>query len=77
MPMMNGHWFGLGGLLMALLWIFVIAGSVWLVLTLARPQRQSGGGNSALRILQERLAHGAIDAEEFRSRRAVIEERAG
>lgn len=73
--MMNGYWFGFGGLFMVLFWVFVIAGIVWLVLALSR--QQQAGSNSgeigALRILEERLARGEIDAEEFRTRRAAIE----
>lgn len=73
MPMMNGYGFGFGGLFMVLFWIFVIAGIVWLVLTLARRQPTSED-RGARRILEERLARGEIDAEEFRVRRAAIEE---
>jgi putative membrane protein len=75
MTMMNSAWFGFGGVLMILFWVFVIAGTVWLVLALARPQARSADGPSAAaRILEERLARGEIDAEEFRARRAAIEE---
>lgn len=73
--MMYGNWFGMGGLLMLLFWVFVIALAVWLVLALSRSQARDGGGAStALRILEERLARGEIDAEEFRVRRAAIAE---
>ncbi len=74
MPMMDGYWFGFGGLLMLLFWVFAIAGIVWLVLALSRSQVRGGGESSALRILEERLARGEIDADEFRTRRAAIEE---
>jgi len=77
MPYMNGYWFGFAGLLMLLFWVVVIGGIIWLVLALSRQQRaQSGGagGGSALRILEERLARGEIDTDEFRTRRAAIEE---
>jgi putative membrane protein len=74
MPYMNGYWFGFGGLLMLLFWVFVIAGIVWAVLTLSRQQHARGGESGALRILEERLARGEIDTEEFRTRRAAIEE---
>ena len=75
MPMMDGYGFGLGGLVMVLFWVFAIAGIVWLVLTMSRSQFPRGGGaSSALRILEERLARGEIDAEEFRARRAAIAE---
>ena len=75
MPMMNGYWFGLGGLFMVLFWVFVIAGIVWLVLTLTRSTTRANddGRSSAVRILEERLARGEIDAEEFRTRRAALE----
>lgn len=72
--MMDGYWFGFGGLLMLLFWVFVIAGIVWLVLALSRSQFPRGGESNALRILEERLARGQIDAEEFRTRRAAVEE---
>ncbi|MEK7862098.1 MAG: SHOCT domain-containing protein [Chloroflexota bacterium] len=75
MTMMDGYWFGFGGLVMLLFWVFVIAGIVWLVLTLSRSQvRSSDGPSSARRILEERLARGEIDVEEFRTRRAALEE---
>jgi len=75
MPMMNGYWFGFGGLFMLIFWIFVIAGIVWLVLALSRSQARTGdGASTALRILEERLARGEIDVEEFRIRRAAIAE---
>jgi putative membrane protein len=71
--MMYGYSFGLGGLVMLLFWVFVVALVVWLVLTLSRSQvRGSDGQSSALRILEERLARGEIDGEEFRIRRAAI-----
>lgn len=75
MPMMNGYWFGLGGLVMVLFWIFVIAGIVWLVFVLSRSQTRASddGRSAAVRILEERLARGDIDAEEFRARRLALE----
>ncbi len=75
MPMMNGYPFGLGGLFMVLFWFFVIAGIVWLVLTLSRSTTRANddGRSSAVRILEERLARGEIESEEFRTRRAALE----
>ena len=75
MPMMNGYWFGLGGLVMVLFWVFVIAGIIWLVLTLSRSTTRANddGRSVAVRILEERLAGGEIDAEEFRTRRVALE----
>ena len=75
--MMNGYGYGFGGVMMVLVWVFVVALIVWLVLTLARSQSQPGSTssptNGALRILQERLARGEIDVEEYRLRRAALE----
>ena len=75
--MMNGYWLGgFGGIFMMLFWVFVIAGMVWLVLTLSRSQARSGddaSSSTARRILEERLARGDIDAEEFRLRRAALD----
>ena len=71
---MMGYGFGFGGVWMLLFWVFVIAGIVWLVLTLSRSQtRERGSGLDAVQILEERLARGEIDAEEFRTRRAALE----
>jgi putative membrane protein len=71
--MMYGYSFGLGGLVMMLFWVFLVALVVWLVLTFGRSQgRGSDGDGTAMRILEERLARGEIDADEFRTRRAAI-----
>ena len=74
---MMGYGFGFGGILMLAFWVFVIAGIVWLVLTLSRSQGSQGPlgdtRSSALRILEERLARGEIDAEDFKTRRALID----
>jgi putative membrane protein len=74
---MMGYGFGFGGILMLAFWVFVIAGIVWLALTLSRSQgSQAPRGDtrsSALRILEERLARGEIDAEDFKTRRGLID----
>ena len=76
---MMGGYFGFGWLFMLLFLVFMVAGIVWLVLAIARSQGTAGmkneSGSRALRILEERLARGEIDTEEFRTRRAAIEER--
>ena len=76
--MMGGYGYGWGGWMLLLFWVFVIAVIVWLVLTVARSQSQSSSPDSAARgglgILQERLARGEIDADEYRQRRALLEE---
>ncbi|MGH2796379.1 MAG: SHOCT domain-containing protein [Thermoleophilaceae bacterium] len=63
---------------MSVFWVLLVAGAVWLAVTLARSQGiDSGRGGphagTALRILEERLARGDIDVEEFRARKAAIE----
>jgi len=70
-----GMW-AFGWLFMALFWIFVIAGVVWLVLTVSgqRDRAARGPDRTALQILEERLARGAIDVEEFQARKAALEE---
>lgn len=74
--MMYGYSFGFGGLVMMLFWVFVIALVVWLSLALGRSKgRGNDGPVHALRILEERLARGEIEAEEFRVRRSAIAER--
>ena len=71
---MMGYGFGFGGLFMMLFWVFAIAGTVWLILALNRSQLRPGDGTgTAQRILEERLARGEIDTEEFRTRRGAIE----
>ena len=70
--------FGLGGGLMMvawiLFWVFVVALIVWLILGTTRSRTlRSEHSNGALHILEQRLARGEIDAEEFRNRRAAID----
>jgi putative membrane protein len=72
--MMRGPFF-LGGILMLLFWIAVIALIVWLVVKLVRstsskpaqvpPQAQIPQPDPVLETLRRRLAEGAITAEEY------------
>ena len=71
-PMMG--WGGMGWMGM-LLWILVVAAVVLLVVALAkriggdaRPPRRA-----PLEILEERLARGEIDIEEYEARKAALE----
>lgn len=48
--------------------IFVLGALAWLANSFAGRQSTSDGATSAERILQERLARGEIDAEEFNAR---------
>ena len=70
---MYGYPMAMGGLLMVLFWVFVLAGIVWLALALNRSRIEPRTGQSAIRILEKRMAQGEIDAEEFKLRRAAIE----
>lgn len=75
---MMGGYMVFGWIFMLLFLVLLVAGIVWLVLAIARSQgavaAKREGDSSALGILQERLARGEIDTEEFRTRRAAIEE---
>ena len=67
--MMGGYSFP--WLLMVLVWVFIIAGAIWLALTVAG---RDGRRSNAEDILAERFARGEIDDEEFRKRRAALRE---
>ena len=78
--MMYGGW-GWGGMLfggifMILFWVFVIAAVVWLVLAIGRrgvePPASSHATSNASAILDERLARGEIDLEEYKARKAAL-----
>ena len=60
---------------MILFWAFVIFGVVWLVRS-SGPSQSSGTANppppDPERILQERLARGEIDTDEYRQRLEVL-----
>ncbi|HWS46817.1 MAG TPA: SHOCT domain-containing protein [Acidimicrobiia bacterium] len=66
-----GAWIGMG-LVMLAFWTLVIVAIVALVRgdgwRSGRPER----GSDALRILDERLARGEIDADEYRQRRDLL-----
>jgi len=70
---------GFGMLFMVLFSVFIVAAAVWLVTTLTRP-RDAGGNDrgaassTAQSILGERLARGEIEIEEFRARKAALQE---
>lgn len=64
----------LGPIFMILFWVFLIAGAVWLVLAVSGQagQRREPPQASALGILEERLARGEIDVDEYKARKAAI-----
>ncbi|SEM80628.1 putative membrane protein [Palleronia pelagia] len=77
--MMWGSGHGIfGGLWMILFWGIIIALIVWAVMAL-RGKGGNGGPDAtgrpdALETLRERLAKGEIDEEEFRRRKAALDE---
>ena len=65
-------WMGFGGGLMWFFWIFVIVAIVMLLRT-GPDKRSSNDRETPLEILQKRYARGEIDEEEFRRRKAELE----
>jgi putative membrane protein len=65
----GGHW--LGGLLMLLFWLLVMAGIAVLVrgIVLRSPGGSAGAAESPLEILKRRYAKGEIDKAEFEEKR--------
>ncbi|WP_062465161.1 SHOCT domain-containing protein [Demequina soli] len=76
---------GIGWLGMGLFWIALIALIVWLVVRLAsgdgRPQAPAAAPpasrETALEILDRRLAHGEIDVDTYRASRDALREPGG
>ena len=56
---------------MALVWGAIVLGAVWLVRA-ALDGRQAARREPALDVLQRRFAEGALSAEDYRARRAVL-----
>ena len=76
--MFGGMGWGAGGFLgpifMILFSVLLIAGTVWLILALTgqNSQRQATQRSSGLAILEDRLARGEIDLDEFNARKSAI-----
>jgi putative membrane protein len=68
----GGPWLLLG----PLFWGLVIFGIVWAVCRSRRRRRRSGFARhgSGIQLLERRYAQGELSADEFRERRAVLEE---
>lgn len=63
---------------MMVFWLLVPVGIAWWMIEQGRTRPTTGdGAPNPLRILEERLARGEIDAEEFRARREAIQASAG
>jgi putative membrane protein len=68
-----GSWWmgGWGWLWFALIVLVIVLLVVWITRRLG-PEGSRGGGDEALRILEERFARGEIDREEFEERRRTL-----
>jgi putative membrane protein len=62
---------GWGWLWIALIVLVIVLLVVWITRR-SGPTGRSGGGDDALRILEERFARGEIDREEFEGRRRTL-----
>jgi putative membrane protein len=74
--MMMGFGMGYGGIWMALFWVLVIVGSIWLVTTLfprSADKSQSDRGEDPLKIVRERYARGELTKEEYATLRHDLE----
>jgi putative membrane protein len=72
---MGFGWFGF--LMMAIFWIAIIAGAVWLFGNLFPQNKQTTTGNeseTAVTILKKRYASGEISKEEFETMRQDLEQ---
>jgi putative membrane protein len=66
--------FGGGWILFPLFWVLLIVGIVLLVRGRPAPWT-GGGGETAIDVLERRFAEGEMSLEEYRERRAVLEEK--
>jgi putative membrane protein len=68
-----GGWGGgaFGFLFMAIFWVLIIVGAVFLIKWLVDQSRSqpSGGGETALEILKKRYARGEVGKEEFEAKK--------
>lgn len=64
----------LGPIFMVLFWVLLIAGTVWLILAISGQTRQHQltQRSSGRAILEDRLARGEIDLDEFNARKSAI-----
>ncbi len=69
-----GAGMGLGWVFMILFWVFLVAGTVWLILAISGHTGRPAGAerSAALRILEERLARGDVELDEYKARTAAI-----
>jgi putative membrane protein len=81
LPVANGWHHGWGGpwfLLFPLFWGLVILAIIWIVRGSPPWRRSRSTGprvESGIEVLERRFAEGGLSADEYRERRAVLEER--
>jgi putative membrane protein len=68
----DGGWMWLWGTLMMLTWVAVIGVAVWLIVRATRSNGRPSASN-ARQILDERLARGEIDLDEYQQRRDMLD----
>ena len=66
-----GDWW-IGGVMMLVFWVALIAAVVWLVHSLGNRPPAPEDRSSARRILDERFASGEITEEEYQRRRQAL-----
>lgn len=69
------HGYGMepwGWILMAVLWVAIVASFVWALRSFGRTARPDP--DQAMRILEERFARGEIDQQEYEERRRVLKD---
>lgn len=66
----SGGWMGAMAIWMVIVWAAILLGAVWLVR--GGWDRRPSRGDTALEILDRRLAEGAISVDEYRERKAVL-----
>ena len=71
--MFDGHWYGMGGGFMWIIWILLIVVFGWAIFTaIGDGISNRKTPKSALDILKERYARGEIDQEEYEEKRKTL-----
>lgn len=77
--MMNGWGYGTGGFIWGIVWMVIeiglIAGAIYLIVSLFQGTRSGYKKNDAIEILRERYARGEISEEEYLERKKRLEEK--
>lgn len=75
----GNHMFGYGWIMMVILTIMILAGFAAIMFALVRGRRDipMTNGSHPLHLLDERLARGEVDIDEYQRRRAILVEHPG